>query len=196
MGDKSTGARLPDNAYSAMPWRIREVTDDFHVHDVWRVSTPGAGPDDFPAMHAAMRRTGGVEKQKGLVKLLFTIRWKLGALLRLDDRPAGASLATRLPAALTATTTPQHAQPPFTPLYDLPTEAASEIVNRSVHAVMHLGWVPSTTSADHELRLTVLVKTRGRLGRAYLSLIGPFRHTIVYPALTRRWERAWRERPR
>lgn len=192
MGD----TRLPESAFTGMPWRIREVTGDFRVHDVWRVRTPGAGPDDFPAMHAAMRGTGGVNQQKGLVKLLFALRWKLGALLRLDNEPAGTSLATRLPAALTATTTPAHAQPPFTPLYELPTEAASEIVNRSVHAVMHLGWVPSTAGADHELRMTVLVKTNGRLGRAYLSLIGPFRYAVVYPALTRRWERAWRERSR
>ncbi|MFD0656964.1 DUF2867 domain-containing protein [Thermocatellispora tengchongensis] len=31
-------------------------------------------------------------------------------------------------------------------------------------------------------------------GRLYMAAIAPFRHLIVYPALTRQWERAWRDR--
>lgn len=32
------------------------------------------------------------------------------------------------------------------------------------------------------------------LGRLYMAAIKPFRYLIVYPALTRQWERAWRDR--
>jgi hypothetical protein len=30
----------------------------------------------------------------------------------------------------------------------------------------------------------------------YMALIAPFRYLIVYPAITRQWERAWRDRER
>ncbi len=34
---------------------------------------------------------------------------------------------------------------PFTPLYLLDDEWAAEIANRTMHGVMHLGWVPDGT---------------------------------------------------
>ena len=37
--------------------------------------------------------------------------------------------------------------------------------------------------------MAVLVKPRGSLGEAYMALIKPFRHRIVYPALLRQIER-------
>jgi hypothetical protein len=58
---------------------------------------------------------------------------------------------------------------------------------------MHLGWAPAP-DGGHELRMAVLVRPNGRLGRLYMALIAPFRYLIVYPMLTRQWERAWRER--
>jgi hypothetical protein len=42
--------------------------------------------------------------------------------------------------------------------------------------------------------MAVLVKPRGSLGAAYMALIKPFRHHIVYPALMRQLERTWRGR--
>ena len=38
-----------------------------------------------------------------------------------------------------------------------------------------------------------LVKANGWLGRLYMAAIAPFRYLIVYPAVTRHWERAWRD---
>jgi len=40
--------------------------------------------------------------------------------------------------------------------------------------------------------MAVLVKPNGLLGEAYMLAIRPFRHLIVYPALTREIGRAWR----
>ncbi len=51
-----------------------------------------------------------------------------------------------------------------------------------------------TGDGGHELQMAVLVKPNGRLGRLYMAFIAPFRYLIVYPALTRQWERAWRDR--
>jgi hypothetical protein len=60
--------------------------------------------------------------------------------------------------------------------------------------LVRIGWAPTATG-DYELRMAVLVKTNGRLGRFYMALIAPFRHLIVYPLLARQWNRAWKTRP-
>jgi hypothetical protein len=36
-----------------------------------------------------------------------------------------------------------------------------------------------------------LVLPNGLFGRPYMAAIKPFRYLIIYPALTRQWERAW-----
>ncbi|GAA0939974.1 DUF2867 domain-containing protein [Nonomuraea longicatena] len=185
--------KLPKTAHTAHAWRIHELTPDFRVQDVWSFRTPGAGPGDFPAMLTAMRATGGLRDQSRPVRLLFALRWRIGALLGWDDPArAAASLRERLPADLRRA--PRgHDSPglPLKALYELRTESARELANRTGHCVMHLGWAPAADG--HELRMAVLVKPRGRFGRLYMAAIAPFRHLIVYPALTRRWERAWRE---
>jgi hypothetical protein len=70
---------------------------------------------------------------------------------------------------------------------------AIELANKTVHDICHLGWVP-TDDGEYELRMAALVKPNGLFGRLYMAAITPFRYLIVYPALTRQWERAWRER--
>jgi hypothetical protein len=59
-----------------------------------------------------------------------------------------------------------------------------------VHGVLHVGWVDEG-DGRYRGQLAVYVKARGPLGEAYLKLIEPFRHLIVYPALTRQIGRAW-----
>ncbi len=191
--------RLEKTAYTEQPWRIHEFTDDFHVEDTWAFRTPGAGPGDFPAMLAAMRVAGGIAKQPRVARFLFAIRWKLGALLGWDKPSAGigervASLRDRMPSDLRdAPRGPDNDHMPLTAVYELYNECARELANKTVHTAMHLGWAQRTDD-DYELRMTVLVKPNGRFGRLYMTAIAPFRYLIVYPALTRRWERAWRER--
>jgi uncharacterized protein DUF2867 len=41
--------------------------------------------------------------------------------------------------------------------------------------------------------MAVLVRPNGLLGAAYMAAIRPFRHLIVYPAMIRQIERAWRQ---
>ena len=61
-----------------------------------------------------------------------------------------------------------------------------------MHGVLHLGWVAD--EQGHHGQMAVLVKPNGRLGRAYMEAIKPFRHLIVYPLMLRDLERRWRER--
>ncbi|MEV6976851.1 DUF2867 domain-containing protein [Kitasatospora sp. NPDC093806] len=191
--------RLPRAAHTAQPWRIHEITRDFRTEDVWSFRTPGAGPDDFPVMLAAMRAGGGFDRQTPVSRFLFAARWKLGTLLGWDEPGSGLdgrahSLRERLPRDLYETI--DGTEPgglPLTPVYRLADEQVGELANKTAHAVMHLGWV-ATGTGGYELRMAVLVKPNGRFGRFYMALIAPFRHLIVYPAMTRQWERAWRDR--
>ncbi|GAA4423878.1 hypothetical protein GCM10023148_25900 [Actinokineospora soli] len=189
--------RLAKSAYTERPWRIHEITEDFEVEDAWSFRTPGAGPDDFPAMLAAMR-AGGMAPRSALTRGLFALRWKLGAALGWDRPSAGVgarveSLRDRLPDDLRAAPRgPDSETMPLKAVYELPTEAARELANKTVHTVMHLAW-QDRPDGEYELRMTVLVKPNGLFGRLYMAAIAPFRYLIVYPALTRHWERAWQE---
>lgn len=190
--------RLPVTTHTEQPWRIHEITGDFTVEDVWSFHTPGAGPGDFPRMLAAMHAAGGLDKQPWPARFLFAVRWKLGALFGWDKAADGVgtrvtSLRDRLPADLRdAPTGPDNDGMPLKAVYELDREAARELANKTVHTVMHLGWAKGG-DGDHELRMAVLVKPNGLFGRLYMAAIAPFRYLIVYPALTRQWERAWRE---
>ncbi|MFF2087586.1 DUF2867 domain-containing protein [Nocardia sp. NPDC058176] len=187
--------RLPDSAHIEQPWRIHELTDDFDLEDVWQFRTPGAGSDDFPVLLAALQERQA-SKSTGISGLLFKIRWKLGALLGWDRESAGTgarvtSLRDRLPADLRDLPAPDTTDGPFTHVYLLDDEYAAEIANGTVHGVMHLGWVRG--DSGYHLQMAVLVKPNGRLGRLYMGFIKPFRYLIVYPAMTRTWERTWKD---
>ncbi|MFD6450475.1 DUF2867 domain-containing protein [Nocardia sp. NPDC055165] len=186
--------RLPESAHTDQPWRIHEIAPDFDVEDIWQFRTPGAGPDDFPALLAALQAERASEST-GISGLLFKIRWKLGELFGWDREDAGTgtrvpSLRERLPADLRDTDIPAE-DGPLTALYVLDNEYAAEIANGTMHGIMHLGWVPDTTG--YHLQMAVLVKPNGRFGRLYMALIKPFRYGIVYPAMTRSWERTWND---
>jgi hypothetical protein len=190
--------RLPEVAHSSRAWRIHEVTGDFRVEDVWALSTPG-GPDDFGRLVEWL--TSRDDPARGAaspaVRALFAVRWLAGRMLGLD-RPEGglgsrvATIRDRFPADLRAAPAgPRVRALPFTPLYLLRDEWAAEIANRTVHGVMHLGWVPDGTGG-YRGQMAVLVKPNGLLGTCYLAAIRPFRRLIVYPRLTQEIERAWR----
>ena len=78
----------------------------------------------------------------------------------------------------------------FTPLYLLGDEWAAEIANRTIHGVLHLGWVPDPTGV-YRGQMAVLVKRNGLLGTGYMAAIAPFRHLLVYPSMIREIEQNW-----
>lgn len=190
--------RLAASAHTSQPWRIHEVTPDFRLEDVWALPTPG-GPDDFHVLVQAMASGDASQSPSIAARALWALRWKLGALLGWDGPQSGLgarvpALRERLPADLRdAAPGPEFEVLPFRSLYLLSDEWAAELANRTVHGVMHLGWVASSDGGYHG-QMAVLVKPNGLLGHAYMAAIRPFRHLVVYPALMRQIEQRWRER--
>jgi len=204
--------RLPNSEHESRPWRIREITPDFILEDVWALPTPG-GAEDFPRLLELMAASDPASSKSLPTRVLWRVRDRLGRLFDLGSisTPTGSdldgssgnlpipgtsetSLAERLPDDLRNTTADlDFGSLPFVPLYRTDVEFAAELSNRTVHAVMHLAWVEEGDDR-YQGQMAVYVKPRGAFGRGYMALIKPFRHWIVYPALLRQTERAWRAR--
>jgi Protein of unknown function (DUF2867) len=186
--------KLPNTAHTSRPWRVHELTRDFRLEDVWALPTPG-GPGDFGRLVQLIASRDAARGSKDLAHVLWVIRLKLGELLGWDGPPAGpprSSLRDRLPADLRDGPAGPDARTPFTSLYLTGDEWAAEIINRTVHGVLHLGWVPDQAGRYHG-QLAVYVKPNGLLGQGYMAAIRPFRYLIVYPSMIKQIGRAWRE---
>ncbi len=206
--------RLSNAPHESRPWRIREITPDFILEDVWALPVPG-GAGDFQALIELALSADPAHAESLPTRVLWGVRDRLGEWLDLgristpvDSGREGtavslpipgereASLAARLPEDLRDTAADLHFDSlPFTPLYRTDDELAAELSNRTVHGVMHLAWVDQG-AGRYQGRMAVYVKPRGPLGKAYMALIKPFRYWIVYPALTRQIERTWNARMR
>lgn len=199
--------RLPNSAHESHPWRIREIAPDFTVEDVWALPVHGAA-DDFPTLLELMAASDPANADSLAARTLWRLRDRLGVLLSLGRIAAPAtgtgalpipgtretSLADRLPDELRGTAADvDFGSLPFVPLYRTDDEFAAEVSNQTVHGAMHLAWV-DRGGGRYQGQMAVYVKPRGRFGKAYMELIKPFRHWIVYPALMRQTERVWERR--
>ncbi len=188
--------RLPATAHSSLPWRIHELTPDFRLEDVWRLPTPG-GRNDFPLLVHGLAAGDPAQGSSRAARSLWALRWKLGELLGWDSPGAGVgsrvpTLRDRFPADLRdAPAGPAFETLPFTSLYLLEDEWAAEIANRTMHGVMHVGWIRDE-QGDYQGQMAVLVKPNGVLGNGYMAAIRPFRYLVVYPAAMAQMERTWR----
>lgn len=195
--------RLANSEHESRPWVIAQVASDFRLLDVWGLPAEG-GRDEFATLVEIVTSLDPAAGDSSTAtRTLFALRHRLGAWFGWDE-PAGklpipgcteTSLSARVPEALRDTTTPPIAvsSTTFMPIYRTDDEWAAEISNGTVHAVLHLAWV-DRGEGIYRGQMAVYVKTRGRLGEAYMALIGPFRHLIVYPALMRQTKRAWEAR--
>jgi hypothetical protein len=190
--------RLPNTAHTSRPWRIHELTREFQLEDVWALPTPGSR-DDFPRLVQVAASLDPSRSSSHAVRTLFAIRWKVGELLDWDGPDTGLGsrvpmLRDRLPEDLRdAPSGPAFDALPFTSLYLLEDEFAAEVANRTVHGVLHLGWVPDQTGS-YRGQMAVYAKRNGLLGTAYMATIEPFRHLVVYPRMVREIGGAWRAR--
>lgn len=186
--------RLPDTEHTTRPWKIGKIAPEFRLVDVWALPTPGS-VDDFPRLVEQFTSFSPVGRSPAVVRALFAIRFAIGRVLGWDSprqNQLTPTLRDRLPADLRDRPAAA-ARAPFSTLYQTDDEWAAEIVNRTVHGVLHLGWV-QTPNGEYRGQMAVLVKPNGLLGEAYLTAIAPFRYLIVYPAMLRTLGRQWRQR--
>jgi hypothetical protein len=198
--DGSPPTRLPDRAHTALPWRIHDIIRDFRLEDVWALPTPG-GPDDFPQLVQLMSSDHPPRgsARAAAARALWAIRFKVGKLLGWDGPGGGLgsrvpTLRDRLPVDLRdGPSGPDFDALPFSSLYLLDDEWAAEIANRTMHGVMHVGWVPDGTGG-YRGQMAVYVKPNGLFGTTYMAAIRPFRHLIVYPVMLRQIDQEWQAR--
>jgi hypothetical protein len=196
-----TDMRLSNSEHESHAWRICEVAPDFRLEDVWALPAQG-GAEDFATLLEVMASLDPANGESRATRALFSIRYRIGGWFGWDEpaRPLAipddseTTLGARLPEDLRNTARgPDLSSYGFLPLYCTDVEWAAEISNRTVHAVMHLAWVDKGEGV-YQGQMGVYVKPRGRFGVAYMALIAPFRHRVVYPALMRQIERAWNAR--
>jgi hypothetical protein len=191
-------AKLSGSEHTSLPWRIHELVPDFRLEDVWVLPTPGRA-DEFSILVDEFASADPAETPSRGARALWSLRWKLGDLFGLDDPGSGLgsrvrTLRERLPDDLRAAAGPEFKRLPFTSLYLTGEEFAAEIANRTVHGVLHLGWV-AEENGSYRGQMAVYVRPNGLLGNAYMAVIKPFRHLVVYPQMLRAMERRWQERP-
>jgi hypothetical protein len=199
--------RIANSAHESGPWRIREIVSDFTLEDVWALPAQG-GVEDFEDLLELMASSDPANADSLPTRALWRLRDRLGSWLDLgriaapDASPGGlpipgrdeTSLAGRLPDDLRGTAADvDFASLPFIPLYRTDREFAAEVSNQTMHGVMHLAWVEQG-AGRYQAQMAVYVKCRGLFGKGYMAAIKPFRHWIVYPALTRQTERMWNSR--
>src|SRR5207245_381921 len=69
--------RLHDSAHTSRPWRIHELTRDFHLEDVWALPTPG-GPQDFQLLVQTIASGDPAQGSSCAARALWRTRWRLG----------------------------------------------------------------------------------------------------------------------
>ncbi len=183
--------KLPSSAHFSQPWRIHDLTRDFRLEDVWALPTPG-GPDDFPRLIELVTAFDEARARFSVVGMLFAVRQVLGEVFGWDeqaDDPARPSLRQRLPADLRDSPSAVNPAMGFSPLYQVDDEWAAELINATVHGVIHLGWVKD--GDGYRGQMAILVKPNGVLGRTYMTAIMPFRYLIVYPKMLKGIGRKW-----
>ena len=187
---------------------IDEIAADFQLLDVWALPVYGRR-EEFTDFLEMMESWDPAQAPSTTTRMLFEVRRRLGALLGWDDPsktwPIPGCTETTLRDRLTDDLRRTTADAPggsdelrrlgaeLVPLYRTETDAAAEIVNATVHGVIQFRWVEQERDR-YQAHMAVYVKTRGALSRAYLLLIQPFRHVIVYPALLRQVQRNWADR--
>jgi hypothetical protein len=85
--------KLPPTAHISQPWRIHELVPDFRLEDVWALPTPGRA-DEFPLLVEGFAANDPAKTSSRAARALWSLRWKLGDLLGLDD--SGSGLGTRV----------------------------------------------------------------------------------------------------
>ena len=162
--------RVDPAEYEALPLEAHRFARDFApLHDVWLVELKGGGHRTVPELRSELSKHVGTLPRR--VRALFGLRSGLGRMFRLDPGRRGAD-------------------GPFEQLYLRPDEAAYQVRNATVDAIVSIAMTRS--AAGTRFYWATYVRPVGRITPLYMKLIDPFRRWIVYPGLESWLKRAWR----
>lgn len=200
--------RINKERHTRHPWKVHALAADFELEDVWQFpirAQPDRGHSLALFREKVFQRVFDDLGRRGLTGWLFKLRAAMGHVFGWDRPSKGGSSdfwekhsvrAHYLRELDASGNHPGHGEkcapagPSFRTVYELADEYLAEISNQTVHALLHLGWVP-LDGARRTVQLAVYVKKRGMLGVFYMKLIKPFRLWIVYPAMMRLVGREW-----
>ena len=209
-------------AHRARGWRVHTLAPDFELLDLWEVpldADPSHGETFAEFLRVFLASGADLWPVYRLRPTSFADAVhaaRIGAalaLLRLPPRPRPACSAldadrdlaipgcreervrARLDDADRAARHRPLARPGrrvrSSPSTRSPTRHCSRSPTAPSMRLLHLSWV-AAPNGRRTVVLAIYVKSRGWQSRAYLALIRPFRHLVVYPAwiahLTRTWD--------
>ncbi|MEM1177910.1 MAG: DUF2867 domain-containing protein [Acidobacteriota bacterium] len=180
--------RLATDEHRRHDWWVHNYAKDFELLDLWQYPIESDRADDFETFLEVHDMMEMVKDTSVAVRALFAVRLVLGKIFRWDGPPVDDG-PTRAAGSIAG----------FDEVYRDDRELVLRTENATVTALMHLGWVPlegDGTGEKYTAQLAVYAISKGRVGRAYMALISPFRHGLVYPALMRAGRRRWLARPR
>jgi hypothetical protein len=156
--------RLANAVHRGHPWRIHELAPDFTPEDVWALPAIGQA-DGFPTLLDVFANLDFPSSTSLPTRVLWGIRDLVGRWFDLGRIDGTAGPAARLPIPGTSQTSLAERLPddlrgtaavalgsPFTALYRTDDEYAAELSNRTVHAVLHLGWAEASGRATRPAR--------------------------------------------
>ncbi len=189
--------RVDPAEFRALRLHAHEFLSDVPLHDAWSVRLLGGGPDR--TVREAVDLFVGLESS-GLgpvARSLFAIRAVLGRVFGWDRKVPKAparSYVNRLSAEDRARSLdePGSKRDLWTAVYTFDREALREVINRTVHAFLLFALEPA--EGGYTMYWGIYVKPVNRFTAFYMALIDPFRRHLIYPALIRRFEEAWRRR--
>ncbi len=194
--------KIPPSQHSNLPWRINEMANDFELIDAWRLPADGDKTEfgDLCAVFDADRVTDA-DKNSKASRFLFQVRNSLGQRFGWDENMntlpipgcTEVSMRDRLPVDVEAASIDGMDKGGFLPVFQTETEAAFEISNNLLHAILHLGWVDDGDGRYHG-QMGIYVNHRQRRSVWYMKSIAPFRRFIVYPSLLRMVKKSWEAR--
>jgi uncharacterized protein DUF2867 len=181
--------------FEKLPLRVHDFLAGVPLHDVWAVDLPrmrsGITLDEF------LRAAGGAPFKPSLAaRVLLKIRFAVGRLFDWDREPVTSvskAFATRLSASdcSRSLVAPGKREGPFRMVYRFENEQLLEITNRTVHAAAVSALVEASDA--YRFYFGVYVASVSRLTPVYMTLIDPFRKSIVYPSLLRSVRATWNE---
>ena len=193
--------QISPTEFYALPLRVHSFLAGVPLHDVWAV--------DLPARRAGvtlsefLRRTSGdacgatdaeIKRFPAMARALFSFRFFLGRIFRLEDEPKDASAASfgsRLTAEDRARSSVGAGTPEglFRVVYRFENEQLVEIHNRTVHGAALSALVERADG--YRFYFAVYVLETAWITPYYMALIDPFRKWIIYPALLKRIRATW-----